>query len=67
MKPNFETILIHCSSLSKLMTPPKDKAEKLLGNLSATAKGHLIEVYAEQLFDFKKELDNKYIRKGNEM
>jgi hypothetical protein len=67
MKPNFETILIHCSSLSKLMTEPQKKIDKEAGNLSATAKGHLIEVYAEQLFDFKKELDNKYIRKGNEM
>lgn len=66
MTPNFNEILIHCSSLSKLMTEPKLRADKEAGNLSATAKTHLIEVYAEKMFDFKKELDNKYVRKGNE-
>lgn len=67
MTPNFDQILIHCSSLSKIMTDPKSKEDKAAGNLSATAKTHLIEIYAELLFDFKKELDNKYIRKGNEV
>lgn len=67
MTPNFDEMLIHCSSLSKIMTEPQKKADKEANNLSATAKTHLIEVYAEKLFGFKKELDNKYIRKGNEV
>jgi hypothetical protein len=62
---DFNSIRIHCSSLSKLMTEPKAKADKDAGNLSVTAKTHLIEVYARELFDFEKQLDNKYIRKGN--
>lgn len=64
-KIDFNTIKIHCSSLGKLMTNPQNKSDKEAGNLSATAKAHLIEVYAKELFDFEKQLDNKYIRKGN--
>lgn len=67
MKPNFDEILIHCSSIGKLIIEPKSKQDKEEGNLSATAKSHLIEVYARELYDFKKELNNKYITKGNEV
>lgn len=67
MKPNFETILIHCSSIGKLLVEPQKKEDKEAGNLSATAKGHLIEVYAKELYNFQKELNNKYINKGNEV
>ena len=62
---DFNTIKIHCSSLGKLMTNPQNKSDRESGNLSATAKAHLIEVYAKQLYDFEKQLDNKYIKKGN--
>lgn len=62
---DFSTIKIHCSSLSKLLTEPKSKTDREAGNLSATAKSHLIEVYAHKMYDFKKELDNKFIKKGN--
>ena len=67
MTPNFDEILIHCSSLGKLLTNPKSKADIEQNNLSATAKTHLIEVYAKELYDFRKELNNKYIAKGNEV
>lgn len=67
MTPNFNEIKIHCSSLGKLLTEPKSKADKDNGELSATARTHLIEVYARELYDFKKELNNKYITKGNEV
>lgn len=67
MTPNFDQILIHCSSIGKLLTEPKSKADKEEGNLSATAKSHLIEVYARELYDFKKELNNKYVNKGWEV
>ena len=62
---DFSKTLIHCSSIGKLLTEPKAKADKEAGELSATAKTHLIEVYARERYDFQKELDNKYIRKGN--
>ena len=67
MTPNFNEIKIHCSSLGKLLTSPKSKADVEANNLSATAKSHLIEVYAKELYDFRKELNNKYITKGNEV
>ena len=67
MTPNFNEIKIHCSSLGKLLTSPKSKADIEANNLSQTAKTHLIEVYARELYDFKKELNNKFIAKGNEV
>lgn len=67
MKPNFDEIKIHCSSLGKLLTEPKSKSDKENNELSATAKTHLIEVYARELYDFKKELNNKYVNKGWEV
>ncbi len=67
MKPNFNEIRIHCSSLGKLLTEPKSKQDKEDGNLSATAKTHLIEIYAQNLYNFRKELNNKYVTKGNEV
>lgn len=67
MTPNFDEIKIHCSSLGKILTNPKSKADIEEGNLSATAKSHLIEVYARELYDFNKELNNKYVNKGWEV
>ena len=60
-----EPIKIHCSSLSKLTTEPKSKADKDAGELSETAKNHLIEVYAYNEYGFKKDISNKYTEKGN--
>jgi len=62
---DFSKTLIHCSSIGKLLTDPQKKIDKEAGNLSATAKTHLIEIYAKERYNFQKELDNKYIRKGN--
>jgi len=67
MTPNFDQIKIHCSSLGKILTNPKSKADIEANNLSATAKSHLIEVYARELYDFRKELNNKFVIKGNEV
>lgn len=62
---DFSKVLIHSSSVGKLFVEPKSKADKEANELSATAKTHLIEIYAELKYGRKKELDNKYIRKGN--
>jgi hypothetical protein len=61
----FSNTLIHCSSIGKLLTEPQSKADKEKGELSKTAKTHLIEVYAYMKYGFKKEIDNKYTDKGN--
>lgn len=62
---DFSKTLIHCSSLSKITTEPRNKADKDAGNLSETAKSHLIEVYALNKYNFKKDISNKYTEKGN--
>lgn len=62
---NFSNIKIHCSSASKLTIEPKSKADKDAGNLSETAKTHLIEVYTEHKYGFRRDNANKYTEKGN--
>jgi hypothetical protein len=62
---DFSNILIHCSSIGKLLTEPVSKSDKESGELSKTAKTHLIEVYANKKYGFKKDIDNKYTDKGN--
>lgn len=62
---DFSKTLIHCSSLSKITTEPRSKADKDAGNLSETAKTHLIEVYAEKMYGFRRDNSNKYTNKGN--
>lgn len=59
------TVKIHCSSLGKLTTEPRNKADKDAGNLSETTKTHLIEVYAEKQYGFRRDISNKYTNKGN--
>ena len=46
----FFNTLIHCSSIGKLLTEPISKADKESGELSKTAKTHLIEVYANKKY-----------------
>jgi len=62
---DFSETLIHCSSLSKITTEPRNKADKDAGELSETAKTHLIEIYALEKYNFKKDISNKYTEKGN--
>jgi hypothetical protein len=61
---NFDTVKIHCSSLGVLFIEPKDKGAKDRGELSETAKKHLIRVYCEHYWGRKKDLTNKYVEKG---
>ena len=62
---DLSKILIHCSSLSKITTEPRSKADKDAGLLGETAKSHLIEVYTEQQYDYRRDNVNKYTNKGN--
>jgi hypothetical protein len=61
---DFSKTLIRCYSLGYLFTEPKSKADKDAGNLSATAKAHLIEVYASKKWGIDVELTVKAVKKG---
>ena len=61
---NWNTVLIHASSLGKLFTEPVKKEDKEAGNLSATAKTHLIEVYIREKYGRKKDIETKQMSKG---
>lgn len=52
---------IRCSSLGKIMTSPKSKAEVL----SQTAKTYLKELALEDKFGIRKEFSSRYTDKGN--
>lgn len=54
-------MLIRCSSLSKIMTEPKTKAE---GPLSVGAKTHLNSLAREEVYGFREELDIRVLEKG---
>lgn len=64
MSINWNEVKIRCSCLGALFTEPKLKVDKEAGNLSATAKSHLIEVYARELWGVETELHVKPIKKG---
>lgn len=61
---DFSNVLIRCSSLYCLFTEPKSKADKDAGELSKTAKSHLIEVYASALWDVERDILTKAMKKG---
>jgi hypothetical protein len=54
---------IRCSALGKIMTNSRSKSEVL----SKTCKSYLEELALEELYNIKKEYDNKYFDKGNEV
>lgn len=66
MDINFNNTLIRCSSLSCLFTEPQAKADKDAGLLSATAKTHLIEVYAQEIWGVEKDIVTKQMKKGTQ-
>lgn len=53
-----------CSSIGKLMTEPKTKAE---GPLSVGAKTYIRELAAQEIFGVDFEISSKYIEKGLEV
>ena len=62
---DFSKTLIHSSSLGKLWVEPQKKEDKLNGELSQTAKTHLIETYIQEAYGRRKEIDTAPIKKGN--
>lgn len=63
---DFSKTLIRCSSLGDLFTEPVSKADKDAGILSKTAKTHLIEVYANEIWGVEKDIVTKQMRKGRQ-
>jgi len=61
---DFTNVLIHCSSLGCLFTEPKLKADKDAGNLSQTAKTHLIKVYSREYWGRERRIATKQMEKG---
>ena len=64
---NWNEVLIHASSVGKLFVEPQSKAAKEAGELSATAKTHLVEIYIQNKYNRKKELDTAQINKGKKV
>ena len=62
---NWETTLIRCSSIGKIMTEPKSVKAKQAKELSETAKTELIKIYADLRYSRYYDKTNKYCAKGN--
>jgi hypothetical protein len=61
---DFSKTLFRCSSLGHLMTDPRNAGDKKAGNLSETAKTHLIDVFVSNKYGRNTDIQNKYIQKG---
>jgi hypothetical protein len=64
---DFSNVKIHCSAIGCLFVEPKDKEAKLRGDLSETAKKHLIKIYCEEYWGRRKEITSKYLEKGKQV
>ncbi len=60
----FTETLIRASCMGYLFTEPREVAAKKAGELSATAKGHLIKIYIEEYWGRKKDVQTKQMSKG---
>lgn len=60
----FDKTLFRASSAGYLMVDPKNKSDKEAGNLSESAKTHLIDVYVSNKYGRQTDIQNKYIQKG---
>lgn len=64
---DFSNYKFRCSALHVLAMEPKDKAAKDAGELSATAKQYLCELYAEAAYNYERIDSNKYFEKGTKV
>ncbi len=56
---DFSKTLIRSSSVGYLMTEPQSKAAKDAGELSKTAKSHLLDVYIAEKYGRKRDIQTK--------
>ena len=61
---NANNIKFRASSIKHLMTEPKSKAAKEAGDLSETAKTHLIDIFVSAKYGRQSDITNKYVEKG---
>lgn len=61
---DFSTTLFRCSSIGHIMTEPKNKSDKEAGNLSESAKTHLIDIFVSKKYNRQTDIQNKYVQKG---
>lgn len=61
---DFSNVLFSCSSWGYLMTEPKSKADREAGNLSESAKTHIVDIYVREKYNRKTDIHNKYLTKG---
>jgi len=61
---DWNKVKIRCSSLGCLFTEPQAKAAKEAGELSKTAKTHLIEIYARELWGVERDIVTRQMEKG---
>lgn len=61
---NADKIKFRASSMGYLMTEPREKAAKEKGELSETAKTHLIDVFVSAKYGRNTDIANKYTTKG---
>jgi len=57
---NFDNYKFHCSSIGEIMTGSKTKE-----SLGETCKKHLLSCWIQEKYGRYRELDNKYVEKGN--
>jgi len=55
---------IRCSAIGHIMTDPRTKAAKEAGELSDTAKTHLIDIFVAKKYGRHSDTINKYVVKG---
>lgn len=63
--PNFNDMLVRCSSIGAIMTEPQAKADKDAGNLSATAIDECISIYSRQVDGRFSDIYSPAVIKGN--
>ena len=61
---NFDNTLFRASGTGHIMTEPRSKADKDAGNLSESAKTHLVDVYVSNLYGRNTDIFSKHITKG---
>jgi len=61
LRKEAPTFRCRCSALGQLMTPARSKSDPL----SETAKTMLVTWYKEKLYNRRKEIQSKYLTKGN--
>lgn len=64
MGKDFSKTLIHASSMGVLFIEPKEAAAKKAGELSATAKTHLVKVYIKEYWGIDIDITTKQMQKG---